>query len=256
MANTTAILIALKRTKFQSMVESDLHAHTAIAQGGPGEPIERWHFLRHLVEQALDGHESILPRDVVDQFVQEFPFGTRIAGRFDGLPETLHAALDVRERTALFGVGATRQEIVRRGGGLVRKDVADNERLQSAKQLSANAVLRHVFAEDNERFDRANLDAFGNGREPRAHRARGDPGESRAEAVWILVRTDEQRIPFANARDGVGDRTKPYREFLQKEQLLIGLSRGSNDSRGANRHLAKQFRDFPQHRRPTLNFGL
>src|SRR6266487_4381107 len=118
--NTTAILMALKRRKCQSMDKSGLHAHTAIAQHRPGESVERGHFLCHLVEHAFDGDKAVLPRDVIDQFVQELPLRAGITWRLDGFQDTLHAALDVRERTTLLSVGATRQEIVRRGGCLVR----------------------------------------------------------------------------------------------------------------------------------------
>src|SRR6266540_4998377 len=152
--------MALKRRK-SVMVRSERHRHARISERGPGEAVERAHFLCHLVEQALDGDKPVLPRDVIDQFVQEFPLRTGIAGRLDGLEETLHAALDVRERAALLGVSATRQKVVRRSGCLAWKNIADDERLQLSKQSGGYAVLRHVLAEDDERFDGAGLDAFG-----------------------------------------------------------------------------------------------
>src|SRR5437867_8678761 len=49
------------------------NCHARIPEGCPSQALERGHFLRHLVEQTLDGHKAVLSRDVVDQFVQEFP---------------------------------------------------------------------------------------------------------------------------------------------------------------------------------------
>ena len=50
---------------------------------------------------------------------------------------------------------------MRLGRGGVGKDVAHHEQLQLVEQRLADAVLRDVFAEDNQRFDRAALDARG-----------------------------------------------------------------------------------------------
>ena len=61
--------------------------HTRVAQPGPGQAVERRNFLRHLVEQAFDAGKTVLAGDVVDQFVQKFPFGPGIAARLDGLHE-------------------------------------------------------------------------------------------------------------------------------------------------------------------------
>ena len=77
---------------------------------------------------------------------------------------------------------------------LVRQNVADDERLQLAKQLRADAVLRHVFAEDDQRLDRALGDAFGDLRQIDSDLAEANAREPRAVRVRILVRADQQLV--------------------------------------------------------------
>ena len=87
--------------------------------------------------------------------MQKFPFGARVAGRFDGFHEFLDAALDVRERAALFRMRTAGQNIMRQLRRRVRQNVADDERLQFAEQFRIDAVLRHVLAENYQRLDLA-----------------------------------------------------------------------------------------------------
>jgi len=49
-----------------------------VTQTRPRQAIECGHFLGHLVEQAFDAGKTILAGDVVNQFVQEFPFRTSV----------------------------------------------------------------------------------------------------------------------------------------------------------------------------------
>ena len=78
--------------------------------------------------------------------MQEFPFSPRVAGRFDGLHEFLDAAVGVRERAALLGMGAARQNVVRQLRRFVRQDVADDERVERVEQFRREAVFVHDFA--------------------------------------------------------------------------------------------------------------
>ena len=54
-------------------------------------------------------------------------------------------------------------------GGFARQNVADDERFQFAEQAGADAVLRDVLAENDQRLDFALLDAARNFRNLLAH---------------------------------------------------------------------------------------
>src|ERR1700733_822505 len=123
----SAILTTLKMIKFQSML--DFHRHSGVAESRPRQTVERRNVLRHFVEQTFDGQKTILAGDVENQVVQKFPFGARLAGRFDGLHEFLDATFGVRERAALFRVSATGKKIIRQFRRRVWQNVADDERL-------------------------------------------------------------------------------------------------------------------------------
>src|SRR4030095_4597812 len=103
-ANTQAILMALKMTEFQSMASSDWDGDAGVTKRCPRQALEGRNLLRHLVEQSLNGHESIMAGDVINHLVQELPLGPRVARRLDSFEESLHAAFDVGEATPLFGV--------------------------------------------------------------------------------------------------------------------------------------------------------
>ena len=62
------------------VIASNLHRHTRVAQARPRQAVERRNVLRHLVEQTFDGQETILAGDVVNQIVQEIPFGRASPG--------------------------------------------------------------------------------------------------------------------------------------------------------------------------------
>src|SRR5262245_24848005 len=115
---TQTIFTLLKRTtccvsvrEFSQLI-SDVHRCARIAQTSPGQSLESGDLSRHLVEQAFDTHEAILSRDVENQFVEKLPFRARLALRFNGLQEFLHAAFGVRKCPALFCVGTTREKIM------------------------------------------------------------------------------------------------------------------------------------------------
>src|ERR1039458_5708405 len=93
------------------------------------------------------------------------------------------------------------------------QNIADDERLQLAEQICADAVLRHVLAEDNERLDFAARNPTGDLREVRADFGETNPGEPRAVRIWIFVRADKQLIGLANARDGIADGAEPGFQF-------------------------------------------
>src|SRR5687768_6519448 len=78
-----------ERSSFTSV--SNLNRYAGVAERGPGHAVERGNFLRHLVEQTFDARETVLAGDVENEFMQKFPFGTRVAFRLNGLEETLHA---------------------------------------------------------------------------------------------------------------------------------------------------------------------
>src|SRR3954468_22276431 len=86
---------------------SNLDRYAGVAERGPGHAVERGNFLRHLVEQTFDAREAVLAGDVENEFVQKFPFGTRVAFRLNRLQETLHAAFGVHETAALLDVRAS-----------------------------------------------------------------------------------------------------------------------------------------------------
>src|ERR1035437_1157140 len=125
MPMTTAILTALKMMKFQSML--NLHRHASVAKGLPRQTVERGNVLRHFVEQSFNRHKTVLAGDVVNEFMQEFPLGTRVAGCFDGFHKFLNAAFGVRERAALFRVRAAGQNVMCQLRRRVRQNVAEDE---------------------------------------------------------------------------------------------------------------------------------
>src|SRR5882724_13112444 len=57
-----------------SICKLNRHRHTRVAQSGPGQPVERRNFLRHLVEQPFNAGKAVFARHIVDQLVQELPF--------------------------------------------------------------------------------------------------------------------------------------------------------------------------------------
>ena len=125
----------------------DLHRYAGVAERGPSQAAERGHFLGHLVEQTFDGHKAVLAGDVVDEVMQKFPFGARVAGRFHGLHEFLNAAFAIGERAAFFRVRTTGQNKVRELGRIVRQNVADDERVELREQFRREAVFVHDFAD-------------------------------------------------------------------------------------------------------------
>src|SRR5208282_1892416 len=91
----SAILTKLKMIKFQSML--DLHRHAGVAESRPRQTVERGNVLRHFVEQTFNRHKTVLAGDVVNEVMQKFPFGARVAGRFDGFHEFLDTTFSIRE---------------------------------------------------------------------------------------------------------------------------------------------------------------
>src|SRR5258708_726789 len=99
-----AILTTLKIIKFQSML--NWHRCSSVTETSPRQTVERAYVLCHFVEQTFNRQKTVLTRDVENEVMQKFPFGTRVAGRFNGLHEFLDAAFDICERAALFRVRA------------------------------------------------------------------------------------------------------------------------------------------------------
>src|SRR5579884_2319165 len=191
-AMTTAIFTTLQITKwpleFPSATEtkpkmlgrcciekkSNWYRCTLLTKPSPGQSLECREFRGQQVEQAFDAHKSVLAGHVVNQFVQKFPFWPGITARFDSFPESLHTPFAVGERAAFLRVRATGQGVMREFGGGVRQNVAHDERLQFSKQIRADAMLRHIFTENDERLDAAVADAVGDLRQIRAHFCRRD----------------------------------------------------------------------------------
>ena len=73
-----AILTTLKMTKFQCIL--DLYGHAGVAQSRPRQAIERGNVPGHFVKQPFNAHEAVLAGDVIDEVVQEFPFGPASPG--------------------------------------------------------------------------------------------------------------------------------------------------------------------------------
>src|SRR5260370_30340706 len=91
----SAILTILKMMKFQSML--NWHHRSRVAEAGPRQTIERGNVLRHFVEQSFNRQKTVLASDIVNEVVQKFPFGSRVAGRFDRFHKFLDAAFDIRK---------------------------------------------------------------------------------------------------------------------------------------------------------------
>ena len=200
------------------------------------------------------------PVSLQNQFAQEFPFRSRVAGRLDGLHELLHAPFGVGERAALLRMGATGQEVMRQPGRLVRQDVAHDERLQLAEQVRAQAMPGHVFAKNDQGLDAPAANALGNLRQVRAHRLGGNAGEPRAIAVRIPIRIQQQLVAFSHARHRIRQRAQRLRQLRQQVKLLVGLPRRGNHRDRPRRRLLQLLRDLLQYRRPsfrlTSDFGL
>src|SRR4051812_32700405 len=124
-----------------------------IAEASPSQTVERRHFSSHLVEKSFNGGEAVLSGHIVHEFVQKFPLRTRVAFRLDVLHETLHAPFDVDEAAALLDMRATWEQIMREFSRLVPQNVANNQRIQLTQEVSADAVLCHVFSENHQVFD-------------------------------------------------------------------------------------------------------
>ena len=106
------------------------HGDPGIAEGSPGEAVERGYSRRHLVEQPFDADKAVPSAHVVKQVVQKLPFGARVALRLDGFQETLDASFAVGEAATLFRVGATRQHVVSQLRGGTGQNVAHDQRRQ------------------------------------------------------------------------------------------------------------------------------
>ena len=65
--------------------------------------------------------------------MQEFPFGTSVAGRLDRLEKTLHATFGIHETAALLDVRAARQKIVRQCRRFARAECRNNQVIEFAE---------------------------------------------------------------------------------------------------------------------------
>ena len=122
--------------------------------GGPKFQEQRRQALGPLRGEVLEigfGTGLNLPHYPGDELSQEFRLRPGVARWLDRFHELLHLAFGVRERAALFRVGAAGQQIMRQLGGWVRQNVADDKQLQLAQKIGDHPVLSHVFAENNQR---------------------------------------------------------------------------------------------------------
>src|SRR5437016_3595769 len=87
----------------------NLYRHALVTQRRPGDSVERRNFLRHLVEQTLDGGISVFAGDIVHQFMQKLPFRTSLATRRNSLHEFLHTTLAIHETAPLLSMSTAWQ---------------------------------------------------------------------------------------------------------------------------------------------------
>ena len=158
----------------------DLHRHAGVTEARPRQTVERGNVLGHFVEQTFNRHKTVLAGDVVNEVVQKFPFGARVAGCLDRFHEFLDAAFAVRERAAFFNMRAAGQNVMCQLRRRVRQNVADDERVELREQIRANPVLRDVFAENDERPDFAARNSVRDLRNVCADLGETNSGQSRA----------------------------------------------------------------------------
>jgi len=118
-----------------------------IPQRRPSQAAKGGDFGGHLVEKAFNAGDPLQPAQAPGQFMQKFPFGARVALGLNVLREALHAPFGVDEAAALLRVGAAGQKVMRQLGGLIRQNIADDQRLEFRQHLGGDAVLLDDFAD-------------------------------------------------------------------------------------------------------------
>ena len=121
---------------------------------------------------------------------------------------------------------------------LVRQDVADNQRLQLAEQAGADAVFRHIFAENDERPDFAARFHWQSPARFAPNSAEQIPVSLAPLLFGFRSALNSSLSPSPRARNGIGDRAKFGCKFLEQIKFFVRLPGGGDDRHRTLRRLA------------------
>src|SRR5215831_12072473 len=96
-------------------------------------------------------------------------------------------------------------------------------------------MMGYLFAKNYESPNLSFFDAARDCEDFVAHFGKADSDQACTIAVCMPVGIQQESVAIAQTRNRVGDRAKFVGQLLEQEQLLIGLTGGSDDSNRASR---------------------
>src|SRR6202041_2058587 len=98
----------------------------------------------------------------------------------------------------------------------IGKDITNNQRLELAEQIRADAMLRHILAKNNQRFDPAGFDVAGDFSEVAPDLGKANLGQPRTIGVRVFIRAYQKLVALAKTRDGITGGTELGLQFCQE----------------------------------------
>ena len=108
----------------------------------PGDAGERGHDHPHLAEDVARMRVVPVEPHAARQFLNDPPVLAGVAGRADGLPAHLDAAVGVGDRAVLLRKGGGRQDDIGEGGGFGHEDVLDHKNVEIGKRRAGMRLIR------------------------------------------------------------------------------------------------------------------